>query len=59
MTTEEMLEYANHQIETCEGMVKFFLTQKVDREALRINATMLDFYKSVLPLIKEKLNKED
>lgn len=53
MTNEEMIAYAKRKIETCEAMFEFSKSHKVDEVVLRANQEMLDFYKSVLPLIEK------
>ena len=57
MTNDEMIVYAKRKIKECEAMVELSKSNKLDIVILRVNKEMLDFYKSVLPLIeKEKQN---
>ena len=53
MLIQEMLDYAKKKIKDCEELIEFSKTTKVDRELLRVNEQILDFYKSVLPLIEQ------
>lgn len=54
MTNDEMIVYTKRQIKKCEKMVEFSKSNPVDMIILRANDKMLDFYKSVLPLIEKE-----
>ena len=54
MTNDEMIVYTKRKIKTCEEMVEFSKSNEVDKAILRANKEMLDYYKSVLPLIEKE-----
>lgn len=57
MTKDKMLSYINDRIAACEEMVDFAKSNKVDISLLDFNAEMLDFYKSVLPIVENASNQ--
>ena len=46
MLVQEMLDYAKEKIKTCENMIEFSKTTRLDKGLLRVNEQLLDFYKN-------------